>query len=65
LLVPGYQLKEAVKSATLASVDKVLVADAAHLADRGAENLATVVLSLSKSGYSHLLFGANSFGKKT
>ena len=63
LLTPGYQLKEAVKSAALAGVDKVLVADAAHLADRGAENLAAVILGLSRSVYSHFLFGANNFGK--
>jgi len=60
----GYQLKEAVKSATLASVDKVLVADAAASGrSRWQRTLQRVVLSLSKSGYSHLLFGANSFGK--
>ncbi|MFK4443764.1 electron transfer flavoprotein alpha subunit [Caballeronia udeis] len=63
LLVAGHQLETAVESAASSGVDKVLLADAAHLADRGAENLAAVVLGLSQSGYSHLLFGANNFGK--
>ena len=52
----------AAAAAAVAGVAKVLVADAAHYADHGAENLAALVAPLA-GGYSHVLAPASTFGK--
>jgi electron transfer flavoprotein alpha subunit len=52
----------AAQAAAIAGVTKVLVADAAHLADGLAENLAEQVLALA-SAYSHILAPATAYGK--
>ncbi|WP_230971418.1 electron transfer flavoprotein subunit alpha/FixB family protein [Nitrogeniibacter aestuarii] len=48
--------------ARLDGVTRVLVADAAHYADQGAENVAELISSRA-SGYSHVLAPATTFGK--
>ena len=50
------------QAAQIAGVTKVLVADAAHLADGLAENLAEQVLAVA-AGYLHLLAPATAYGK--
>ena len=63
VLVAGHDCAAAAKAAAqVAGVAKVLHADAAHLKDELAENVAAVILSLSK-GYSHVLAPATSTGK--
>jgi electron transfer flavoprotein alpha subunit len=63
VLVAGHQAGEAAKEAAqIAGVKKVLHADAPHLGEFLAENLAALVVSLAK-GYSHLLAPATSTGK--
>ena len=63
VLVAGHQAGEAAQAAgQIAGVKKVLHADAAHLADFLAENVASVLVSLAKS-YSHLLAPSTSNGK--
>jgi electron transfer flavoprotein alpha subunit len=63
LLVAGHNAGEAAKAASqIAAVKKVLHADAAHLADFLAENIAALVVGLAKT-YSHLLAPATSNGK--
>ena len=63
VLVAGYQCAEAAKAAAqIAGVAKVLQADAPHLGDELAENVAAVVFGLAKS-YSHILAPATSTGK--
>ena len=63
VLVAGHQAADAAKAAAqIAGVAKVLHADAAHLADFLAENVAALVVSLAK-GYSHILAPATSNGK--
>jgi electron transfer flavoprotein alpha subunit len=63
VLVAGHQAGEATKAASqIAGVKKVLHADAAHLADFLAENVAALIVSLAKS-YSHVLAPATSNGK--
>ncbi len=52
----------AAQAAQIAGVAKVLVADAAHLADGLAENVAEQILALASS-YSHILAPATAFGK--
>jgi electron transfer flavoprotein alpha subunit len=52
----------AAAAAKIAGVSKVLHADAAHLADFLAENVAAVVVGLAK-GYTHILAPATSNGK--
>jgi len=52
----------AAAAAQVAGVAKVLVADAAHYADHGAENLAALIIA-NAARYSHLLAPATSFGK--
>jgi electron transfer flavoprotein alpha subunit len=52
----------AAAAARLAGVAKVRHADAAHLADHGVENLATLICANSV-GYTHVLAPATSFGK--
>ena len=52
----------AAAAAKLAGVAKVKLADAAHYAGHGAENLAALIIA-NASGYSHLLAPATSFGK--
>jgi electron transfer flavoprotein alpha subunit len=63
LLVAGHGAGEAAKAAAqIPGVRKVLHADAPHLADFLAENIAAVVISVSKN-YSHILAPSTSNGK--
>jgi electron transfer flavoprotein alpha subunit len=63
VLVAGHQASGAAKEASqVAGVTKVLHADAPHLAEFLAENVAALVVSLAK-GYSHILAPATSTGK--
>ncbi len=63
VLVAGHPCAAAAQQAAqIRGVTKVLVADAAHLADGLAENVAEQVLALAK-GYSHVFAPATSFGK--
>ncbi len=63
VLVAGHDAAEAAKAASqIAGVKKVLHADAAHLAEFLAENVAALIVGLAKS-YSHLLAPATSNGK--
>ncbi|QDZ26877.1 electron transfer flavoprotein subunit alpha/FixB family protein [Noviherbaspirillum sp. UKPF54] len=63
VLVAGHNCGAAAEAASkIAGVSKVLVADAAHLADGLAENVAEQVLALASS-YSHILAPATAYGK--
>ena len=63
VLIAGHNVGAAAQSAAaIAGVAKVLHADAPHLAEQLAENMAAQVLSLA-AGYSHLLFAATAHGK--
>ncbi|MBT0964251.1 electron transfer flavoprotein subunit alpha/FixB family protein, partial [Denitromonas iodatirespirans] len=63
LLVAGSSCGAAAEAgAKLAGVAKVRVADAAHYADQGAENVAALVAA-NAAGYSHILAAATTFGK--
>jgi electron transfer flavoprotein alpha subunit len=63
VLVAGSGCADAAKAAAaIAGVAKVLVADAPHLADHLAENVAAQVVSIAGS-YSHILAPATAFGK--
>jgi electron transfer flavoprotein alpha subunit len=63
VLVAGHNCADAAKSAAQAAgVKKVLHADAAHLADFLAENVAALVVSLGKN-YSHIVAPSTSNGK--
>jgi electron transfer flavoprotein alpha subunit len=63
ILVAGAHCQAAAQAAAQVSgVTKVLVADAAYLADGLAENLAAQILALA-SGYSHILAPATASGK--
>ena len=63
VLVAGHNCGAAAQAAAaLAGVAKVKVADAAHLADGLAENVAALVVSLA-AGYSHILAPATTYGK--
>ena len=63
VLVAGHHAGEAAKAAAqVAGVKKVLHADAPHLGEFLAENLAALVVSVAKN-YSHLLAPATSTGK--
>jgi electron transfer flavoprotein alpha subunit len=63
VLVAGHNAGEAAKAASqVAGVAKVLHADAAHLGEFLAENVAALVVSLAKD-YSHVLAPATSTGK--
>src|SRR5205085_4498259 len=63
VLVAGHQAGDAVKAAAqIAGVAKVLHADASHLGEFLAENVAALVVALAK-GYSHILAPATSNGK--
>jgi electron transfer flavoprotein alpha subunit len=63
LLVAGHQAGDAAKAAAaVPGVKKVLHADAAHLADFLAENVAATVLAVAKN-YSHVLAPSTSNGK--
>jgi len=63
VLVAGHNAGAAAKQAAqIAGVAKVLHADAAHLGEFLAENMAALVVALAK-GYSHLLAPATSTGK--
>ena len=65
ILIAGHNCQAAAQAAAaLAGVRKVLVADAAHLADGLAENLANLTVQTVKAGgYSHVLTPATTFGK--
>src|SRR5258708_3992841 len=63
VLVAGHQAGEAAKAASaISGVKKVLHADAPHLADFLAENVASLLVSIAKS-YSHVLAPSTSNGK--
>jgi electron transfer flavoprotein alpha subunit len=63
VLVAGHQAGEAAKAAgQIAGVKKVLHADAPHLGDFLAENVASLILSICKT-YSHVLAPSTSNGK--
>jgi len=63
VLVAGHNAGAAAAAAAqIAGVAKVLHADAAHLADGLAENLAAQVLAMA-AGHSHILFPATASGK--
>ena len=63
VLVAGHQAAEAARAAAqIAGVRKVLHADATHLGDFLAENVAALVAGVAK-GYSHLLAPSTSNGK--
>jgi len=63
VLVAGHNAGEAAQAAArIAGVAKVLHADAAHLGEFLAENVAALVVALAK-GYSHILAPATSTGK--
>ena len=63
VLVAGHQAQAAAQAATqIPGVAKVLLADAPHLADFLAENVAALLVALAK-GYSHVLAPATSNGK--
>ena len=63
VLIAGHQAGEAAKAAAqIAGVKKVLHADAPHLGEFLAENVAALLLQLSKN-YSHMLAPATSNGK--
>src|SRR5688500_20120593 len=64
VLIAGHQAGEAAKqAAAISGVSKVLHADAPHLSEFLAENVAALIVQLAKS-YSHLLAPATSNGKK-
>ncbi len=63
VLVAGHECGDAAKAAAqIAGVAKVLHADAAHLDDEIAENVAALIVSIAK-GYTHVLAPATSNGK--
>ena len=63
VLVAGHQAAAVAKAAAqVAGVKKVLHADAPHLGDELAENVAALIVSVAK-GYSHVLAPATSTGK--
>ena len=63
VLVAGHNCQGAAQAAAaLAGVGKVKVADAAHLGEGFAENLAALVVSIA-AGYSHILAPATTYGK--
>ena len=63
VLVAGSACTAAAQAAGgLQGVSKVLLCDAAHYADQGAENLAALVLAQA-AAYTHLLAPATTFGK--
>jgi len=63
VLVAGYRAAEAAKAAaSISKVSKVLLADAPHLGEFLAENVAALIVGLAKN-YSHLLAPATSNGK--
>jgi electron transfer flavoprotein alpha subunit len=63
LLVAGHDVSGAASAASaIEGVDRVIVADAPHLADGLAENLAAQVLVLAPS-YTHIVFAATAAGK--
>jgi electron transfer flavoprotein alpha subunit len=63
VLVAGYNCQAAAQAvAALVGVGKVKVADAVHLADGFAENLAALVVSMA-AGYSHIVAPATTYGK--
>ena len=64
VLVAGHNAKAAADAAaTLAGVNKVMHADAPHLALLTAENLSATALALLPGSYSHVVAAATNFGK--
>jgi electron transfer flavoprotein alpha subunit len=65
ILVAGHGCEGAAKqAAAIEGVGRVLLADAPHLADALAENLAPQILAVA-AGYSHIFSAASSIGKNT
>jgi electron transfer flavoprotein alpha subunit len=63
VLVAGHQAADVAKAAAqVAGVNKVLHADAAHLGEELAENVAALIVAVAKN-YSHMLAPATSTGK--
>ena len=63
VLIAGNACGDAANAASaIAGVSRVLVADAAHFAGGGPENLAPLLVSIA-SDYSHLLTSASAYGK--
>ncbi|MEX3900902.1 electron transfer flavoprotein subunit alpha/FixB family protein [Paraburkholderia sp. BR10954] len=63
VLVAGHDVRAAGEAAaSIEGVDRVILIDAAHLADGLAENVAAQVLTLAPS-YTHVLFAATAAGK--
>jgi electron transfer flavoprotein alpha subunit len=63
VLIAGFDAARAAQEAAqIAGVSKVWLAEAPHLADGLAENVAAQVLSIAH-GYSHLLMAATAYGK--
>jgi electron transfer flavoprotein alpha subunit len=63
VLIAGHQCGAAAEAAaTMAGIAKVLVADAPHLGEGLAENVAEQVLAIA-GGYSHILAPATAYGK--
>ena len=63
VLVAGHQAADVAKAAAqVPGVKKVLLADAAHLAEELAENVAALIVAVAKN-YSHILGPATSTGK--
>ncbi|MFO1323839.1 MAG: FAD-binding protein [Burkholderiales bacterium] len=64
VLVAGHNAQGAAQQAAqLAGVEKVLLADAPHLAHPTAENLAAVALALLPGAFTHVVTAATGFGK--
>jgi electron transfer flavoprotein alpha subunit len=64
VLVAGHNAQNAAQAAAqLAGVNKVLLADAPHLATPTAENVAATALSLLPGTYTHVVVAATGYGK--
>ena len=64
VLVAGHGAQSVAKAVSqIASVTRVLVADAPYLESPTAENIAATALSLLPGGYTHVIAGATGFGK--
>ncbi|MBN3786534.1 electron transfer flavoprotein subunit alpha/FixB family protein [Burkholderia sp. Ac-20353] len=63
ILLAGHRLNASITTASMLGVEKVFVADSEVLADRNAESISLTVLAVGALGYTHILFGANNFGK--
>ncbi|MFM0097138.1 electron transfer flavoprotein subunit alpha/FixB family protein [Paraburkholderia nemoris] len=63
LLLVGERFDDSAKASARLPVDKVVIATSSGLADRNVEGVAKTVLAVVGNDYSHVLFGASSFGK--